>query len=129
MHLPADTHRQILTAEDLARIDRYAGTATDLHELLPAVLPLRRARYFEAAVVARHGTPMTLSYLAEPHPDGIAVSFAAASGDRAIAGLGPTIVTATDMTRPEGCSDAAWRELRSAAGITLRALYLWPMEA
>src|SRR5690606_22143474 len=47
LDLPPDTVRRVVTAEVLARIDSYAGGARDLHELLAAVLPLDRPRWYE----------------------------------------------------------------------------------
>lgn len=124
LDLPPDTVRRVLTAEDLARIDSYAGGARELHELLPAVLPLPVAHWYESTVTAQHGTVMTLGYLAEPHAEGILVSFACESGHRLIGPVGPALVRATGMDRPAGVSDDMWRELRVTAGLIIRALLL-----
>lgn len=117
---------RILSVEDLARIDAYVGDGRDLHELLPAVLPLRRSRWYETRVVAQHGTPMLMGYLAVATSDGIEIGFAAATEEpsRVIGPMGPVFVTAAEMQRPASMNDEAWREIRSAAGIVIRALLL-----
>lgn len=124
LDLPPDTVRRVLTAEDLARIDAYAGGGVELHELLPAVLPLPVAHWYETTVTAQRGTVMTLGYLAEPHPDGILVSFTCSSDHGLIGPVGPALVHATGMDRPADVSDDMWRELRASAGIIMRALLL-----
>lgn len=122
-YLP-DAERRLLSPDDLARMDAYRGGAGDLHDLLPAVTPFDRARWWETALVAQHGTPMTLGYLAVPAPQGIAVGWAACGPGTLLGPVGPSIVTATQMSRPNDCPDAHWRELRAAVGIVLRALLL-----
>lgn len=123
--LHAATHRR-LSREDLTRIDHYQGGATDLHELLAAVLPLERARWYEAPVTAQHGTEMVMGYLAAPASDGIDVAWCChvAEQQRIIGPLGPVHVTSTGMQRPPDMTDASWREIRSATGLILRALLL-----
>lgn len=117
-----------LTADDLARIDSYVGGASELHELLAAIEPLRETVTFVARIRARGGTHTELRYSAAPAPDGIDVTFEGRApdlGDSARIGpLGPARVTARGMDRPAGISDEAWRELRAAAGIVIRALLM-----
>lgn len=121
--LTADTTRRVLTAEDLARIDAYHGGSRDLHELLPAVLPLAHPHWYETTVTARLGTVMTLGYLAEPDEAGIRVSLAVArAGDSMLLRYGPVLVTPTGMHWPGDADAHKWRELRAAAGIIIRAL-------
>ena len=123
--LPTDTVRRVLTPEDLARIDAYHGGATDLHDLLPAVLPLATPRWYETTLTAQHGTVMTLGYLAEPDEAGIRVSLTVArEGTADRLSYGPVVVTPTEMHRPDGVAPHEWREIRAAAGIIIRALLL-----
>jgi len=124
LDLPPDTVRRVLTAEDLARIDSYAGGARDLHELLAAVLPLDRPRWYEATVTAQRGTVMTLGYLAVPADDGLDVSLAMAAPGQLVRWPGPARVTVSGMHQPDGMPDEMFRELQAAAGIILRALLL-----
>lgn len=120
----ATAEHRALTAADHRRCESYVGTAKDLHDLVAAIPPLSRPRWWAAALVAQHGTPMTLGYLALPHPNGLGVGFACLAPDRIIGPLGPAVVTTTHMQRPDACTDESWRELRAAAGIVLRALLL-----
>lgn len=124
LDLPPDTVRRVLTAEDLARIDSYAGGARDLHELLAAVLPLDRPRWYEVTITARRGTVMTLGYLAEPADDGLDVSLVIAASGQLVHWPGPARVTARGMHPPHGMPDDTFRELQAAAGIILRAVLL-----
>lgn len=129
-HLPGAL-RYRLSSEDLARIDAFRGEPLDLHELLPALLPRDCASWYETRLVAQRGTEMFLGYFAVPRTDAIDigfVSYAPAHG-RMIGPLGPARVTASEMVPPEGCSSEAWRELRAAAGIVLRAMMLGCGEA
>ncbi len=129
MWLP-DADRRHLSKDDLARIDAYAGEATDLHQLLPAILPLKRPVWFETSVTAQHGTAMILGYGAVPAPTGISIGWTclgpgkSGSESRIIGPLGPVEVTPTEMHRPPGLSDFSWDTLRSAAGTIVRALLL-----
>lgn len=115
-----------LSSADLARIDAYRGGAGELHELLAALPPLAARREWAADIVAARGTRMRLVYVAEPHPDGIVVSWAAsaAGSDRVVVCTRPALVTARGMDRPDTITDAEWRETRTAAGIVIRALLL-----
>lgn len=117
--------RRTLAADDLTRIDHYQGTATELHELLAAVLPLAHAHWYEAPVTAQHGTAMVMGYLAVPADDGVDVGWCCYAPAHGIIGpIGPVRVTATGMERPADLSAESWREIRSATGIILRALLL-----
>lgn len=120
----ADCRR--LTTEDLSRIDAYQGQGQELHELLPAILPRDRASWFEVEITAQHGTRMLMGHLAVPAVDGLDIGFLgyAPAYGRIIGPLGPALMNATELVRPHGCSDEAWRELRASAGIIVRALML-----
>jgi len=80
-----------------------------------------------AAVIAEHGTEMVLGCGAVLGPDGsLDIGFAsyAPALQRMIGPFGPARVTTTGMARPAGVTDEAWRELRTTAGIVIRALLL-----
>lgn len=81
--------------------------------------------WYEASVTAQHGTEMVMGYGASPAPDGIDIDWACyAPAHRRILGpIGPVRVTATGMIRSD-LNDESWREIRSAAGLVLRALLL-----
>lgn len=119
---------RLLTSDDLARIDAYAGGGEELHELLAAISPLREPVTYVAHVRAQRGTHTELRYSAAPAPDGIDVTFEGRApdlGDAARIGpLGPARVTCSGMDRPPDITDEQWRELRAAVGIVLRALLL-----
>jgi hypothetical protein len=121
-----DADRATLDAGDLARIDSYAGSADDLHALLAAVMPLARPVWFEAALTAQHGTQTILGYGGVPMDDRLDIGWAcyAPAYGRMIGPLGPARVSASGMERPVGINDESWRELRSAAGVVLRAILL-----
>jgi hypothetical protein len=122
-----EAERRVLSREALARIDAYQGSGAELHELLPAVLPLPRPIWYEAEVTAQHGTRTVLGYGVRPAgDDAIEVVYEAHAPayDRTIGPIGPVRVTAAGMDPPDGCSEAEWRELRAAAGIVIRALLL-----
>lgn len=123
--LPDAEHR-ILDNADLQRIDAYAGAAADLHALLPTVLPLARPLWYETAITAQHGTAMMMGYGAVPAGNEMDVGFAcyAPARQRIIGPLGPARATATGLQRPAGIGEESWRELRTAAGIIIRALLL-----
>lgn len=120
--------RVSLTAADLARIDSYGSAdGATLQAQLPLVLPLEAPVWYETEVTASGGSQMLMGYGATPAgPGEIAVWFAAHArgADRIVGPLGPlrldgrTIDTAADVTDP------GIRELRSAAGIVIRALLL-----
>lgn len=115
-----------LSADDLARIDGYAGTGTALHEMLPAVLPLARPVWYEAQVVAQRGTPMRLGYGAtQAGPGEIDVWFAAGCDPMTrIVVLGPLRIDSQCIDPAADASDPSVRELRVAAGIVLRAMLM-----
>lgn len=119
-----DAERVALSAGDLDRINAYRGAAAQLHELLPAVLPLVRPVWYEADVTAQHGTRITIGYGGVPAPGGIDIGWASYSPEhgRILGPLGPARVTATGMNRPSGLTDFSWRELQVAGGIVLRAI-------
>ena len=122
-----DADRRMLDENDLARINAYAGDANQLQELLGTIAPLTRPVWFEAAVIAEHGTEMVLGCGAVPGPNGsLDIGFAsyAPARQRMIGPFGPARVTTTGMARPTGVTDEAWRELRATAGIVIRALLL-----
>ena len=122
-----DADRRTLDENDLARINAYAGDANQLQELLGTIAPLMRPVWFEAAVIAEHGTEMVLGCGAVPGPNGsLDIGFAsyAPARQRMIGPFGPARVTTTGMARPTGVTDEAWRELRATAGIVIRALLL-----
>lgn len=117
---------RLLTPEGLARIDAYAGQASDLHELLPSVLPLKRAVWYETSITAQGGTEILMGYLATPTSEGIEIGFVslAPALEKLIGPLGPVVVTPTEMRQPPKMGEVEFRELRSAAGIIIRALLL-----
>jgi hypothetical protein len=121
-----DAERLTLIRDDLARIDAYSGPAEELHSLLAAVLPLAKPIWCETTVTAQGGTEMIMGYGAVPAADGVDVGWAcyAPAHSRMIGPLGPARVTATEMRRPSDISDESWHELRSAAGLVLRAILL-----
>lgn len=125
--LPRAT-RHTLTAADLARIDSYGSQdGATLHAQLPLVLPLDRPVWYEAEVVAQHGTTMLLGHGATPAgPGELAVWMAAhARGSGRILGpLGPLRLDAREIDPSVDIADASIRELRAAAGIVIRALLL-----
>jgi hypothetical protein len=47
--------RRILTTEDIARIESYDGDGRVLHDILPTILPLPRAIWYEATAIADRG--------------------------------------------------------------------------
>lgn len=115
----------LLTPADLARIGSYVGAGQDLHDLLPAVLPLAEPRAWSATLTAQGGTVMTLDYAATPAgDDAILVAFTATGAGHTVGPVGPVRMTRAGMERPAGMSDALWREARAAAGIVVRALLL-----
>lgn len=118
--------RATFADDDLARINGYVGGASDLHGLLPAVLPLSGPVWYETTIAAQHGTELTMAYVADPARGGIDVGVAvyAPAYGRIIGPLGPVRVTSTEMVRPPEMTDEGWREIRSATGIILRALLL-----
>jgi len=122
----AEAEMRTLTSADLARIDAYVGGAKELHQLLPAVLPLPRAVWYATSITAQHGTAIDMGYVAVPADGGIDVGYVALSrAHRSLIGpIGPVRVTATSMTRPVAMDDGAWREVRSATGIIIRALLI-----
>jgi hypothetical protein len=116
-----------LSAADLARIDSYYGGGGDLHDLLPAIAWPAEIVWYEADVVAQGGTAMTLGYMGAPAPDAaldLAWTAWSPANGQLIRPLGPVRITAGGMDRPAGTSDSAWREMRAAAGILIRALML-----
>lgn len=122
-----DARRRRLGVADLARIDSYQGGGTDLHAFVAALAPLARAAWYETTVTAQHGTVMHLGYLAVPAgASALDVGWVcyAPAFQRLLGPVGPSHVTASDMTRPADCTDFAYRELRAAVGITLRAMLL-----
>lgn len=114
--------RRALSADDLARIDAYAGDGEALHDMLPAVLPLSAPVWLEASITAQRGTRMVLGYGATPAgPGEIDVWFAATdlSASRIVGPLGPMRLDS------QACADGPGNnELRAAAGIVIRALLL-----
>lgn len=119
--------RRTLTADDLRRIDAYAGGAEDLHALLPAVLPLAAPVWYEAQVTAQHGTRMVMGYGATPAgPGELDVWCAAGSvgSDRIMVPAGPLRLDRVGIDPRADIDAAGVRELRAAAGIVLRALML-----
>ncbi|MCC6775661.1 MAG: hypothetical protein IT537_03335 [Hyphomicrobiales bacterium] len=121
-----DAEQRVLGNADMERLAAYAGEATELHALLPSVLPLARPVWYESTLTAQHGTEMIMGYGAVPAPDGIDVGFAcyAPAYQRIIGPLGPARVTRTNIYRASGLSEESWRELRAATGIIIRALLL-----
>ena len=121
-----DADRRTLTTGDLARIDAYAGAARDLHDLLPALLPLARPVWYEAEVTAAGGTRMIMGYGAVPAADKLDIGWACWSpASRRILGpLGPVRLTTAGLDQPAGMSDASMREMQTAAGIVVRALLM-----
>lgn len=119
-----DAERATLGPAELARIDAYRGGGIELHEMLAAVLPLARPVWYEAAITASGGTEMIMGYGAVPMAHGIDIGWAcyAPAAGRMIGPLGPACVNTTGMSRPADISDESWRELRSAAGVVLRAI-------
>lgn len=76
-------------------------------------------------------TALDLWYVARAEPeadvdrtDAAAAAFACLGPGTILGPLGPAVVTAVEMLRPPACTDEAWRELRAATGIVLRALLL-----
>lgn len=117
-----------LSADDLARIDSYGSRdGATLHAELPLVLPLAAPVWYETEVVAQHGTRMRLGYGATPAgPGEIGVWFAArADGAAHLVGpLGPMRLDSTAIDNTLDLAGPGARELRSAAGIVIRALLL-----
>ena len=70
------------------------------------------------------GTVITLGYLAAPADDAIDVYYVGTDQRTIFGPMGPARVTATGMTPPPGVSERAWRELRGAASIVIRALMM-----
>jgi hypothetical protein len=123
--LPDAECRQ-LSKEDIARIDAYAGGAGELHELLTTVLPLARPMWFESMAIT-HGIETIAGYGAVPMGDDrieIGWTCYAPAHDRIVGPFGPAAVTTRGMERPADIADESWQELRSAAGVIIRALLL-----
>lgn len=115
-----------LSAGDLGRIDSYGGHGVDLHAELILVLPLDRAVWYEAEIIARGGSTMRLGYGLTPAGREIGVWFAAHAlgSDRILGPLGPLRSDATGIDPAADTHLPAVRELRAAAGIAVRALLL-----
>jgi len=127
----ADARLVRLTTDELRRINSDAGDGQELHELLPGVLPLPRATWYEAAITAPDGTNTILGYLAEPDQAGIQISYLGYSRDREeiIGPIGPALATELTLRMPPAfatsATDHGWgHQLRTATGIVLRALLL-----
>lgn len=121
---------RILTSDDLARIDSYVGDGESLHDMLPAILPLAGPVWYEADVTAQHGTRMILGYGGTPAGTGeIDIWFAASAvgSDRIIGPLGPMRMDSQSVALDIG-DDETGRNLRTAAGIVVRALLLLDRE-
>lgn len=136
-HAPSDApirswlhaaRRVTLTAADLARIDSYGSSdGATLHAELALVLPLDAPVWYEAEVTAAGGSQMLLGYGATPAgPGEIAVWFAAHArgADRIVGPLGPLRLDSRSIDTTADAYSANVRELRSAAGIVIRALLL-----
>ena len=119
--------RRTLTADDLRRIDAYAGGAEDLHALLPAVLPLAAPVWYETQVTAQHGTRMAMGYGATPAGPGeldVWCAAGAVGSGRVLVPHGPLRLDRVGIDPRADIDAAGVRELRAAAGIVLRALML-----
>lgn len=124
--LPSAT-RRVLSADDLAQIDVYTGSGEALHEMLHAVLPLDRPVWYEANVIAQHGTHMVMGYGATPAGPGqldIWCAVGAVGASRVIGPLGPLRIDSQSIDVAADASSPDVRELRAAAGIVLRALMM-----
>jgi hypothetical protein len=118
--------RVTLDAAALARIDAYTGQGRDLHDMVPAIIPLAGPVWFEAAVTAERGTRMQLGYLAEPDGDAaIAVtSYVGASGANRVVGPLRAVATAKGLTIDPALSAEMAHEASVGAGVAIRALLM-----
>jgi hypothetical protein len=86
--------RRMLDENDLARINAYAGDANELQELLGTMAPLTGPVWFEAEVIAEHGTEMVLGCGAGAIVGGLWLGHSAHSSGLTNVAIGSSLVAA-----------------------------------
>jgi hypothetical protein len=116
-----DADKYVVSERALARIAAWHAT-DEPRELLAGLPPLQKPVWYETASPVRG---LVRGYGALPAADG-GIDVGCASFSAVLNGmnppLGPARVTAAGLQRPDHMGDKSWRELRSAAGVVLRAL-------